>query len=99
MDVPAGKVLCQQGDTGCEFFAIVEGEVEVRRNGRKINTGGPGDFFGEIALIHDTARTATVTAKTPVRFFVLTGRAFRRLLTDNPPVQLKVLQALAKRVL
>jgi CRP/FNR family cyclic AMP-dependent transcriptional regulator len=99
MEVPAGKVLCRQGDFGREFFVIVEGEVEVTRDGKHVATSGPGDFFGEIALVERMPRTATVTAKTPLRFFVLTSRSFWSLLDDNPQVERKVLRALAKRVL
>jgi CRP-like cAMP-binding protein len=99
VDAPHGKVLCTQGDTAGEFFVILEGEVEVTKDGDRIGTLGPGDFFGEIALIDRSRRTATVTATTPVRFFVLTGRAFSALLDRNPGVERKVLRALARRVL
>jgi CRP/FNR family transcriptional regulator, cyclic AMP receptor protein len=99
MDVPAGRVLCRQGDVGREFFVIVEGEVDVTRDGEHVATSGPGDFFGEIALVERVPRTATVTAKTPLRFFVLTSRSFWSLLDDSPQVERKVLRALAKRVL
>jgi CRP-like cAMP-binding protein len=98
MEFPAGKVLCRQGDVGREFFAIVEGEVEVTRSGETIEPTGGGDFFGEIALIEKVPRTATVTAKTPLRAFVLTRQAFQHLLDANPEIERKVLRALAKRV-
>ena len=58
-----------------------------------------GDFFGEIALIEDMPRTATVTAKTQLRLFVLTSREFRPMLDDHPAIERKVLRALAKRLL
>ncbi len=99
LEVPPGKVLCKQGDLGREFFVIVEGEADVRRASRKVGTLGPGEFFGEIALVERTPRTATVTAKTPLRFFVLTSQSFWGLLDHNPEVERKVLRALAKRVL
>jgi CRP-like cAMP-binding protein len=99
LEVPAGKVLCKQGELGHEFFVIVAGEAEVERGGQKIDTMGPGDFFGEIALVEKTHRTATVTAATPLRFFVLTSQSFWTLLDHNPEVERKVLRALAKRVL
>jgi CRP/FNR family cyclic AMP-dependent transcriptional regulator len=71
----------------------------VTKDGDRVATLGPGDFFGEIALIEHSRRTATVTAQTPVRFFVLTRRAFSALLDRNPGVERRVLRALAKRVL
>jgi CRP-like cAMP-binding protein len=99
VDVAAGKVLCTEGETGSEFFVIVEGDVEVKRKGKRVATRGPGEFFGEMALIEDVPRTATVTAKTPLRFFVLTRGNFLRLLDSEPGVERKVLRALARRAL
>jgi CRP-like cAMP-binding protein len=99
LEVAAGKVLCKQGELGREFFVIVEGEADVRTGGRKVDTLGPGDFFGEIALVERMPRTATVTATTPLRFFVLTSQSFWSLLDHSPQVERKVLRALAKRVL
>ena len=98
LEVPAGKVLCREGETGQEFFVIVEGKTDVTSKGKRVATRGDGDFVGEIALLEDTKRTATVTAKTPLRLFVLTRRDFRRLVNENPSVERKVLQALARRV-
>ena len=99
VEVPAGKVLCTEGETGKEFFVIVDGQATVTRNERRVTGRGPGDFFGEISLLEDTPRMATVTAKTPLRVFVLTGPDFRHLLDQNPNVERKVLRALARRVI
>jgi len=99
MDVEPGRVLCREGGLGQEFFVITEGEAEVRRKGRRRGVLGPGDFFGEIALIDRSPRTATVTATTPLRFFVLTRRTFLSLLDDNPAVERKILRTLARRTL
>ena len=99
VEVPAGTVLCKEGATGQEFFVIADGEAEVKRRGKKAQALGAGDFFGEIALIDNVPRTATVTAKTPLRFFVLTRADFSRLLDDSPGVERKVLRTLARRVL
>jgi CRP-like cAMP-binding protein len=98
LDVAPGKVLCKEGAIGREFFVIMEGEVEVSRGGQPVATLGSGEFVGEIALLEDVPRTATVTAKTPLRFFVMTRRSFHRLLDANPQVERKLLRALAKRV-
>jgi CRP-like cAMP-binding protein len=98
LEVDEGKVLTREGQSGSEFFVIIEGEVSVTKGGEEIRTLGPGDFFGEIALLEDTPRTATVTAKTPLRFFVLTRQAFRSLLAQQPGLEDKVMAALEERV-
>jgi len=98
IDVAEGKELIAQGDRGRQFFVLVEGGADVRRNGRKVNTMQDGDFFGEIALVSDRPTTATVTVTTPSRLLVVTASGFRRLLRESPDVQLKVLKALADRV-
>jgi CRP-like cAMP-binding protein len=86
LDLGEGKVL------------ITEGEVEVRRKGRKIATLGPGNFVGEMALLSKVPRTATVTAMTPLDVLVITDRAFLELLNRMPDLWLKVARALAERV-
>lgn len=98
VEVPPGKALCKEGEIGHEFFVIVDGKAEVTRKGKRVATRSGGDFVGEIALLEQTARTATVTAKTPLHVFVLTSTAFRHLVDENPSVERKVLRALARRV-
>ena len=98
LEVPAGTVLCREGKSGREFFVIIDGEAEVTRGGKHVATIGSGEFFGEIALLERVVRTATVTAKTPLRFFVLTSQAFWGLLDHQPEIQREVLRALARRV-
>jgi cAMP-dependent protein kinase regulator len=99
MEVEEGKVLAREGDLGSEFFVIVDGEVAVTKDGRDLRRLGSGEFFGEIALIWDSPRrTATVTAATPVRFFVLTRQAFRSLIDHHPDIERNVLEALEERV-
>ena len=98
LEVEPGTVLCREGETGHEFFVIVDGKVKVTRKGRRVATRGGADFVGEIALIEEMPRTATVTAETPVRLFVLTRKDFRHLLDENPGVERKVLRALARRL-
>jgi CRP/FNR family transcriptional regulator, cyclic AMP receptor protein len=98
VDVPAGRTLAREGELGSEFFVLVDGEVDVRKGSRKIATLGPGDFFGEIALISNIPRTATVKTSAPVRALVVTTRDFWTLLDESPQLQGKVLKALADRV-
>jgi CRP/FNR family transcriptional regulator, cyclic AMP receptor protein len=98
VEVPAGTAVCREGQIGREFFVIVDGEVAVTRRGRRLATQRRGDFFGEIALLENLPRTATVTASSPLRLFVLTRPSFHRLLDDAPNVERKVLRALARRV-
>ncbi len=98
IDMPAGKALTNEGEPGREFFVLVEGAADVRRKGRKVNTMGAGDFFGEIALVSDRPRTATVIATSPVRLLVITDRAFRDLMKKVPSIQTKVLSTLADRL-
>ena len=99
VEVRKGTVLCKEGTPGREFFVLVEGKVDVSRKGRRVTTLGGGDFVGEISLLEQTPRTATVTAKTPVRLFVLTPRDFRHVVDQFPSVERKILRALARRVL
>ena len=99
LTVPAGTVLCREGSLGSEFFVVLDGTADVTKDGTVLATRTAGDFFGEIALIATTKRTATVTATTELRCFVLTSRAFRAVLDDNRSVERKVTQALAERVL
>jgi CRP-like cAMP-binding protein len=98
IDLPAGKELIREGERGREFFVLLDGKVEVRKNGRRIREMEAGDFFGEIALVSDAPRTATVTTSSPARALVVTDRSFRALLRHSPSIQLKVLQALADRI-
>jgi CRP-like cAMP-binding protein len=98
IDLPAGKELTRQGAPGREFFVLLEGEVEVVRDGERLKTMSGGDFFGELALISEIPRTATVTATTPVRTLVVHSRDFRRLLRDEPEVAERILQAVAERL-
>jgi CRP/FNR family transcriptional regulator, cyclic AMP receptor protein len=98
IDLPEGKTLMREGDRGREFFVLVEGEADVRKGNRKVSTLGGGDFFGEIALVSQRPRTATVTTSSPVRALVVTEQSFRSLIDQAPDVQRKVLQALADRV-
>jgi CRP-like cAMP-binding protein len=98
IDVAAGKVLTRQGETGQEFFVIVDGTVSVDRDGARIRTLGSGDFFGEIALVDGGPRTATATVERNSKLLVLAHREFHSLMDRYPAIQAEVLKALAQRV-
>jgi CRP/FNR family transcriptional regulator, cyclic AMP receptor protein len=98
IDLREGKEMTREGEPGREFFVLLEGTADVKKNRRRVNTLGAGDFFGEIALVSREPRTATVIATSPVRALVITDRSFRRLLDDAPQVQTKVMEAMAERL-
>jgi CRP-like cAMP-binding protein len=98
VDLPSGKTLTKEGSRGNEFFVLLEGSADVQRGGQRIATMRGGDFFGEIALVTDVPRTATVTTTSPVHALVITGRDLRQLLYESPAIQGKVLEAVALRL-
>jgi CRP/FNR family cyclic AMP-dependent transcriptional regulator len=97
VDVPAGKVLAQQGTFGDQFFVIEEGTAEVVRDGERLGELGPGDFFGEMALLDEDRRTATVTATTPMTLIVMTRASFRAVEAGMPRVHAAVRAAIEQR--
>jgi CRP-like cAMP-binding protein len=99
IDLAEGKVLITEEEPGRQFFILLEGEADVRRKGRKVNTMKAGDFFGEISLVTERPTTATVTLTEPSTALVISRPAFRRMLLAQPAVQLQVLEALADRVM
>ena len=98
VDVPAGKVLMRQGESGSDMMVLVRGSVSVERDGERLNTLGAGDFFGEIALVDGGPRTATVTAEEATKLLVVTHRDFHSLMEEFPEVAAEVLNALAHRI-
>jgi CRP/FNR family transcriptional regulator, cyclic AMP receptor protein len=98
IDLREGKELTRQGAPGREFFVLLEGTAVVRKSGRKVDSLKAGDFFGEIALVARTPRTATVVATSPVRALVVTDRSFRQLLEQSPQIKTKVMEAMAERL-
>jgi CRP-like cAMP-binding protein len=98
IDLRQGKEMTREGAPGREFFVLLEGTADVRKKGRKINTLGAGDFFGEISLVSRQPRTATVTATSPVRALVVTDYSFRHLLDESSQIKTKVMEALAERL-
>jgi CRP/FNR family cyclic AMP-dependent transcriptional regulator len=98
IDLPAGRQLTTESAPGQEVVVVVEGRAEVRRGDEVINTIGPGEFVGEVALVTGQPRTATVLATTPVHALVIEGHAFANLLADAPDIRAKVERAAAARL-
>jgi CRP-like cAMP-binding protein len=99
IDLPADSMLTREGASGQELVVLVDGAADVIRRGRRINRVGSGDFVGEIAVVTDVPRTASVKTTEPTRALVVTRRDFRALMKRVPSIQLKVLDALAQRLL
>ncbi len=98
LDLPKDKILCTQGESGSEFFVLLSGSAEVRRDGKALRTMKPGDFFGEIALVDNGPRTATVVATAPVRCLVLSVSQFQDVLHQNAEIAVKILYAMGRRL-
>ena len=98
IDLRQGTVLTREGRPGREFFVLIDGTAEVTKKGKKIADLGPGDWLGEIALITDSPRTATVTATSAVDVLVITDRRFRTVVETMPSIALKVLACVGERL-
>ena len=96
--VPAGKVLVSEGETGNQFFVIMSGTAKLTRRGQQIATLGPGDSFGELALLDKHPRNATAVAETPAELVVIGQREFAGLIDDVPGFARKLLAAMAARL-
>jgi CRP/FNR family transcriptional regulator, cyclic AMP receptor protein len=92
-----GQDIAVEGESGVGFFVIEEGEAKVTVGGNEVRRLGPGDYFGEIALISQGARTATVTADTDLRTYGMTFWDFRPLVEDTPGIAWKLLQGAVKQ--
>jgi CRP-like cAMP-binding protein len=98
IDHPTGSVIAKEGQPGAGLFVIDQGEADVTIGTKKINHLGPGDFFGELALLDGGPRTATVSATTDVKLLALTEWVFRGLLVEHPSIALRTLEAMAARL-
>jgi CRP/FNR family cyclic AMP-dependent transcriptional regulator len=94
----SGQTIASEGQTGIGFFVIAEGTANVTQGGEARATLGPGDYFGEIALIDDGLRTASVTADSELKAYGLTSWEFRPLVESNASIAWKLLQTMAKRL-
>ena len=94
----AGTVVAREGDPGVGLFIITDGSAEVTVGGKGMAKLGPGDFFGEIALLDGGPRTATVTATADVKLLGLTEWVFRGLMVEHPGIAVKALQSMAGRL-
>ncbi|MEO6058449.1 MAG: cyclic nucleotide-binding domain-containing protein [Candidatus Limnocylindria bacterium] len=98
IDLPAGRVLMRQGEAGHEMYVIVRGRAEVNRDGRVIAERVDGDVVGEIALLDEGPRTATITLTEPSQLLVVGHRDFHMLMDEMPTVRTQLLESLARRV-
>jgi CRP/FNR family transcriptional regulator, cyclic AMP receptor protein len=98
IEQPEGKTLIKEGRLGGEFFILIDGTARVSRGGRKLRDLAVGDWVGEIALIANVPRTATVVTTSPIRALVLVPRGFSQLIEDVPSIAAKLLAALGERI-
>ena len=94
----AGDIVTKEGAGGVGFFVVEEGEAEVSVAGEAKASVGPGDYFGEIALINESPRTATLTAKTDMVCYGMTPWDFRPLVESNSAIAWKLLSAMAEKM-
>jgi len=92
----AGDTVTTEGQSGIGFFMIEDGEAKVTVGGEERRRLGPGDYFGEVALLNESARTATITAETDLRCYGLTSWEFRPLVETHGSIAWKLLQAMSK---
>src|SRR5947209_8479660 len=96
--VPVGRVLVEEGKPGHEFFLIIDGKACVQRGKKRVATLGPGQYFGEMALLDRGPRSATVVADTDLDLLVLGQREFGAVIDAVPPLAHKLLTAMAQRL-
>ena len=96
--VPVGKTIISEGETGHEFFVILEGNARITRRGRKVASIGPGAAFGELALLEKAPRNSTIVADTDMELVVLGQREFAGLIDEVPGFARKLLSGMAHRL-
>jgi CRP/FNR family cyclic AMP-dependent transcriptional regulator len=95
---PEGASIVEEGSTGTSFFVIAEGNAAVSVGGDERATLGPGDYFGEMAIMEEGVRSASITAATDVRCYFLTPWEFKPFVEEHPEVAWNLLQNLARRL-
>jgi len=98
VDAPEGKVIVRQGEPGRECFVIAEGKARATMRGKGSALLGPGSFFGEMSLLDQGPRSATVTAETDMHLLVLGSREFSSLVNEVPTVAVRMMRGLAERL-
>ncbi len=98
LDFQAGKELTRQGERGAEAFLMLDGKAHLEIDGRHVYAYGPGDFFGEMALLGQGPRVGTITTDTPVKAIVFSAQEFGGLLTEAPSIARKMLVEVGKRL-
>ena len=98
VDLPSGRVLMRQGESGSEMLIVIDGSARIERDGQVIAESGAGEVLGEIALLDGGPRTATVTLTRDSRLLVLGRREFQAAMDELPDVRLRVLEAVAHRL-
>jgi len=93
----SGDVIVRKGEAGIGFYLITDGTVEVRSDGRVLSKLGPGQFFGEMALLDGQPRSADVVALEPSRCLALSSWSFKSILSEHPKMAVKLLQESARR--
>jgi CRP/FNR family transcriptional regulator, cyclic AMP receptor protein len=95
---PAGTVITEQEETGVTFGVVVDGQASVSVHGKRARTLGPGDYFGEMALIDHSFRSATITADTDLRCLMFTAWVFRPFAMEHPETAWALLEMMVQRV-
>jgi CRP-like cAMP-binding protein len=98
VDIPEGRVLMRQGETGSEMFIVATGRFRVERNGQFLRDVGPGAAIGEMALLSEGPRTATIIAAEPSRILLAAHREFHQLMDQHPTIRLQILDGLATKI-
>jgi CRP/FNR family cyclic AMP-dependent transcriptional regulator len=98
VDIPDGRVIMREGEPATEMYIIVSGRARAEKGGRRINEFGPGAVFGEMSLIAEGPRTATVIAEGPIQAFVVAHREFHSLMDGHSEFRMRILEGLAAKV-